>query len=143
MRHSVRFDQRGQALVEFALVIPLLVLIVFGTFDLGYAVFTNNMLNNAAREGARAGTIIGNDNAKICDRVKTTAPSLNFVCPGDLGTRITIDPPGSRVYEEPITVTVRYNYQPLTPVVGSLSPGGFPLSSTSVMIVEGVYEFTP
>ena len=48
---------RGQALVEFALVFPFVALLIFGIIDLGRFAFTANSLNNAAREGARAGSV--------------------------------------------------------------------------------------
>src|SRR4029077_3264030 len=44
---------RGQALVEFALVIPIFLLLLIAIFDMGRAVFAYNTLTNAAREGAR------------------------------------------------------------------------------------------
>jgi Flp pilus assembly protein TadG len=46
-------DNRGQALVEFALVIPIVMLIMAGLFDLGRVVFINNSLSDGARDGAR------------------------------------------------------------------------------------------
>jgi Flp pilus assembly protein TadG len=48
---------RGQALTEFALVIPLLAIILFGIIDLGRYVYAANALGNGAREGARAGSV--------------------------------------------------------------------------------------
>jgi Flp pilus assembly protein TadG len=45
---------RGQAVVEFALVVPVFFLAVFGLFDVGRLVYTNSALSQAAREGARA-----------------------------------------------------------------------------------------
>ena len=45
--------RRGQALVEFALVIPVFLVLMVALFDLGRAVFAYNTLTNAAREGAR------------------------------------------------------------------------------------------
>ena len=47
----------GQALVEFALVIPLFLLILFGIVDMSRFVFDSNSLNEAAREAARQGTV--------------------------------------------------------------------------------------
>src|SRR6188472_2359657 len=44
---------RGQSLVEFAMVLPILLLVVFGVFDVGRLVYTNSVLSQAAREGAR------------------------------------------------------------------------------------------
>ncbi|MGH7764769.1 MAG: TadE/TadG family type IV pilus assembly protein [Candidatus Dormibacteraceae bacterium] len=49
-----RGRQRSQALIEFALVSPVLLLLLFGIIDIGRAVFYYDTLNHAAREGARA-----------------------------------------------------------------------------------------
>jgi Flp pilus assembly protein TadG len=51
-RDRTRRDERGVALVEFALALPLLVLICLGTIDFGRAYATWNSVKNAAREGA-------------------------------------------------------------------------------------------
>ena len=46
-------SQRSQALIEFALVSPVLLLLLFGIVDIGRAVFYYDTVNHAAREGAR------------------------------------------------------------------------------------------
>jgi hypothetical protein len=46
---------RGQALAEFAIVIPVFMLALVAVFDAGRAVYTNSVLSQAAREGARLG----------------------------------------------------------------------------------------
>jgi len=51
-RHS-----RGQGLVEFALVLPVFLLILFGVMDMGRYVFLNSVLSQAAREAARVGAV--------------------------------------------------------------------------------------
>lgn len=53
---SQNFAVKGQALVEFALLAPLVVLIIVGVFDLGRAFLITLTLQNAAREGARYAT---------------------------------------------------------------------------------------
>ena len=52
-RHHRRDSERGQSLVEFALVIPIVLLIMLGLFDQGRIVFINNSLSDGARDGAR------------------------------------------------------------------------------------------
>ncbi len=50
-------DPRGQGLVEFALVIPIFLFMLFGTIDVGRFVYLNSTLSQAAREGARLGSV--------------------------------------------------------------------------------------
>ncbi len=132
MRHADDSSSSGQGLVEFALILPLLMLFVFGLFDLGYATFLQNSISNGAREGARAGIIKNNTDATIRARVLASTPGI--------GPQITIQP-STRTFTDPITVTVTYTYTPMTPLIGNFI-GHIHLSSTSVMIVEGV-EIVP
>jgi hypothetical protein len=46
-------DSRGQTLVEFAMVLPVFFVVLFGLFDGGRLVYANSVLSQAAREGAR------------------------------------------------------------------------------------------
>jgi hypothetical protein len=50
---SGRARPAGQTLPEFALALPIFLLVVFGVFDAGRLVYTNSVLSQAAREGAR------------------------------------------------------------------------------------------
>jgi Flp pilus assembly protein TadG len=52
-----RNHDRGQALVEFGLIIPIVLRIMVGLFDLGRVVFINNSLSDGARNGARHAAI--------------------------------------------------------------------------------------
>jgi Flp pilus assembly protein TadG len=52
-----RHRRRGQGLVEFALVLPIFVLILFGLIDMGRYVYLNSTLSQAAREGARVAAV--------------------------------------------------------------------------------------
>jgi TadE-like protein len=54
---SARRRRRGQGLVEFALVIPIFLLVLFGLIDVGRYVYLNSTLSQAAREGARLGSV--------------------------------------------------------------------------------------
>lgn len=55
-RHRLQ-DRKGQSLVEFALVLPLLLLIVVGILEFGIAFRTFQVVTNAAREGARTAVL--------------------------------------------------------------------------------------
>lgn len=52
-----RDSARGQSLVEFALVLPIFLMLVFGLIDTGRFVFMHSALSQAAREGARLGAV--------------------------------------------------------------------------------------
>jgi hypothetical protein len=53
-----RDRSRGQALVEFALVLPIFLLLLFGLIDVGRYVYVTNSFNQAAREAARVGAVL-------------------------------------------------------------------------------------
>ena len=58
MRRLIRRPRtRGQSLVEFALIIPIFLLIVLGLFDMGRAVFYYSTISNASREAVRLGIV--------------------------------------------------------------------------------------
>ncbi len=69
---------RGSVAVEFALVLPVLLLILFGIIDFGRALNAQIELTGAAREGARLAAL-GYSNAAIEARVVAAAPSLSGV----------------------------------------------------------------
>src|SRR4030042_293998 len=59
--NTLHQHQRGQSMLEFALILPLMVLIIAGIFDLGRAFYGSITITNAAREGARYGSLHSND----------------------------------------------------------------------------------
>ena len=59
MRRLFRSDEGGQSLIEFALVLPLLLLIITGLFDVARATWQENTLAYAAREGTRYAIVHG------------------------------------------------------------------------------------
>jgi Flp pilus assembly protein TadG len=66
-------NRKGQSMVEFALILPLLVLIIAGIFDLGRAFFASITITNAAREGARYGTLNADYITGVCQATKDEA----------------------------------------------------------------------
>ena len=81
--------ERAQATVEFALVLPILLLILMGIFDFGRGLFAFTVVANSAREGARVGIIQG-DEAAIRIAVRQYAIGVN-----DSGCAIVITRAGS------------------------------------------------
>ena len=72
-----RDERRGQALVEFALIVPIFILLMVGVFDFGRAVYAYNTISNAARQGARL-AIVDQTIPHIQDRAASSAVSLGI-----------------------------------------------------------------
>jgi Flp pilus assembly protein TadG len=104
-----RRSDEGQAVVEFALVVPVLLLLVLGVFEFGRAWSAHQAVTDAAREGARLAVIadpaVTEDSVRKVVRNALSGASLN----GELA-QIELagvdDPTG-----EPARVAVRYPYQ--------------------------------
>lgn len=79
MRNSSQ--QRSQALIEFALVSPVLLLLIFGVIDIGRAIFYYDTINHAAREGVRTAI-------RASNQLPTNADVLNTVSGQMLGTPV-------------------------------------------------------
>ena len=71
-RHRFR-NQRGAAVVEFALVVPLLLLVLFGIIEFSVLLYDKAMLTNASREGARAGIVFVPGRAATATTAEATA----------------------------------------------------------------------
>lgn len=123
----------GVALVEFAMVLPLLLVLVFGIIDFGRAFQTWITLTNAAREGARLGTV-SQDAQAVRQRCESTAGVSGVSCsvsglPGITG--------------QDVTVTARFTLRFITPVGSLISLMGgqgmrttYAMSSTATMRIE-------
>lgn len=146
-----RASAGGQSLVEFSLVLPLLLLLIFGVIDGGRLIYTFNTVSNAARDGARVAIVNqSTSGTDTCDTTSATAwPNgcaiqaglvLNL-SPGDV-TVVYRDPTDTGACTTPsigclAVVTVTGTYTPLTPVLGQLI-GTVSVSSTSKMPIERV-----
>jgi Flp pilus assembly protein TadG len=76
-----RDGDRGQSLVEFALLLPLMLLIITGLFDVARAVWQENTLAYAAREGTRYAIVHGSNGSPAAD---PTDPTNATCSPGDI-----------------------------------------------------------
>jgi len=79
-RPQRRRDQRGVVAVEFALVMPILLLLVFGIIEFGYMLNRDTIVNNTSRDGARVGSLAGKY-ADICIAVKDELKQMNIPVP--------------------------------------------------------------
>lgn len=125
-------NRRGQGLVEFALILPLFLLLLFGMVEFGRALMTKNILTGAAREAVRKAAVQP-DSATAISVAQTRAQEvLNSA--GIYGATVSVS--DNNVGTEP-TVEVSVSYQ--FPIIvggffGFTGPGNqIPLSSTTSM----------
>ena len=130
-------------MVEFALVLPLFLILIFGLVDLGRAVYANNTLSNAARTGARLG-IVNQDVASIQQAASHQAVALavaesdvtvDFRNPDDTGPCPASPPPIGCV----VVVAISYQFNAAVPVIGQIV-GSIHMSSSSSMRIEREYH---
>lgn len=124
-------DRRGQALVELALIVPVLLLLVLGVVVFGRLFNAYMTIQHAAREGARLG-ILGASDAEITNRVLDNVVSLN---PAQVSVGIS-PAPGSRTSGTILTVQVSYDFTVMMPLLSSLIGTSVPITATLSMRVE-------
>jgi Flp pilus assembly protein TadG len=118
MNKFINSRKRGQTMVEFALILPIFILIIVVIFDFGRAVYYYNAIHNAAREGTRYGVIHPKvaDYGAIVARVKEYAVGLGV---DNITVNVTQGPyENVGDFNNPtIKVTVTYCFEPVTPFV--------------------------
>jgi Flp pilus assembly protein TadG len=106
--------QRGDGLVEFALVLPVLLLLLFGILDGGRAVYAYHVVANSAREGARYASVTTRTASEVRTKVLAYAVALD---PAQVSVELRY-PTATTVQVE-----VRYNFSLFTPVVAQAMGG--------------------
>jgi Flp pilus assembly protein TadG len=147
--------QRGASAIEFAIVLPLLLLITFGIIEFSLILYDKAMITNACREGARQGIIYRTNAAgtytpltaaeveAVVNSYLNYGGSLRLISLGSSGVPVTTVTPGTASTGEPVLrVSVAYTYTFLVlPDLSTFFPGTalngtINLGSESVMRME-------
>ncbi|OGO50883.1 MAG: hypothetical protein A2148_08005 [Chloroflexi bacterium RBG_16_68_14] len=141
---------RGQSLVEFALVLPVLTLLIFGIIDFGMGLRSYISLTNATREGARFAAVgnmagayptdcNGSTNTTVVGRVCVAMEGLDL---DDVET-VAVSYPDGQAPGNQVVVTAQYTYNYITPlgdIANFFTGGTFPdmlsLSTSTDMRLE-------
>jgi Flp pilus assembly protein TadG len=138
-----RASQSGQAVIELALTLPLLLVIVMGIFDFGLMFQRYEVVTNAAREGARVGVL---PNYSTAD---AQARAQQYLTSGGLSSAsatinaavaaTTFGTPPKTVNQVTVTVAYPYTYPFIGPILNLVggSLGSVTLQGVSTMRVEG------
>ncbi len=159
LERSTARRQRSQAIVEFALVAPLLLLFVFGVVDFGRVIYVYVTLNQAVNEGARAAIVASAplpSNTSVETAVKHHAVAVSLANPCPNGPITSSVPPANTGYLYITEAGWPTAIEPLTPNLDN-APGGQtppvaatatcsatdPASGHVALQVTIVYNFVP
>jgi Flp pilus assembly protein TadG len=125
-----RRKRRATAAVEFAIVAPVFLLLVFGMIEYGRMVMVQQIITNASREGARTAVLDGATSTSVQTAVN------NYLTAGSIsGATITVspNPPSTAQYGDPVTVTVSVPFSQVSWLPSPMYLGGTTLTSSTVM----------
>ncbi len=124
-------EEKGQSLVEMALLLPILLLVLVGIFDLGRVMYTQMHLHLATQETVRLGGLGASDEEMI-------QFAKDFVNVGDVTLlEVTINPTeNNRVSGDYVTVSLQYPIQFFTPFVSRVIPSTFKMTANSTIRIE-------
>lgn len=135
----VRARERGASAVEFALVMPVLLIMLMGMIDFGLAINAQAVLSNAAREAARAGSFNATDSAATTTVALNSSstllgddPTVDVTCTTMSGSAINCS---SAVAGDVVKVNMKYRYYWISPGILGL-PAYTDLQSGSQMRIE-------
>ena len=134
-------DQRGGSAIEFAIVMSILFMLLFGILEVSLLLYDKAVITNASREGARAGIVYSWPNpvpdADIVDVVENYCSDFLVTFGGSAVPSTTISRGGTEA-GDPLTVNVsyRYNFLVLPNIVSAITGGGIDLSAETVMRME-------
>ena len=122
-----RHGERGNALIETAITMPILLLLMVGIFEVGRAYETWQVLTNAAREGARMSITPDNDEATTKAMVKKYMDDGQLTKAGSaviaINKTATIVVNGNNVGASQVTVDYPFEFIMLQPVARLVVPG--------------------
>ena len=123
--HTRRRGERGAALLEAAITIPIILLVSVGIFEFGRAYQTQQVLTNAAREGARLAVLEGPTDADIRTRVNGYLSSGGLTTLSDSNIQVNRAVPfngSATITASQITITYPFQFMVLNPVVRLVTP---------------------
>ena len=139
--NPIRFirDTRGQSLVEFALILPMMLVVMFMITEFGRALYTYNVLATAARAGARAAVVSGSGSAVA--NATFAANDLLTKARLDTGATVSvaIDPNynSSGVKVVTVTVTRPFNWAINGPISVNPAAGSDKVSKNAGLVLKG------
>ena len=131
----LKLNERGAAATEFALLLPVFLMILFGVIEFGMIMYGREVVTNAAREGARAGIVQGPPK-RTAGQITTIANSY-LTGTGVNQSDVTFTPVGVGLASpNTLTVTAVYNYRFLIPYIPNVLGIANPLVITTQAVMR-------
>lgn len=139
--------ERGQSMVEFAMVSTVFLMMLFGIIEMGRALYDFHLVSNAARLGSRYAMVRGSDcvktlagcSAATAAQIQTYVRSVSPGIPAGSLSVATSWATGTECLGSPfqgagctVTVTATYSFATVAPILGI---GTIPMSSSSTMVI--------
>jgi Flp pilus assembly protein TadG len=124
-------NNKGQSLVELAILLPVLLLILMGIFEFGRVMNNYLIITQLAREGARAASV-GKEDTEIIQVINSFSNTLDTS-----KLTVNISPEiSSRKRGTDVTVTVGYDVDIIVPIIETLVPDPLHIEAQTIMRVE-------
>lgn len=139
MRTRLIKNQRGAALLEAAVTIPIILLISVGIFEFGRAYQTWQVLTNAAREGARIAIIGGTSDDQVITATRDYMRMGRLPQAADAPVAVVRNVPIGAGTASRVTISYPFTFIVLNPVVRLVTPGsttGAPLTMTAIALMR-------
>ena len=115
-------NQRGQALLETAITLPIILLVAVGIFEFGRAYQVQQVLTNAAREGARVAVLPGVTDAVVTTTVRSYLTNGGLTPTDPVIVRTVPFNGSASILASRVTINYPFNFMVLNPVVRLITP---------------------
>lgn len=133
--HRFRKTERGQAMVEMALVLPILLIFIFGIIEFGRIINTYMIVTTISREGARTGAVGGTD-SDIVSTVQSRATDFGLQTTNLESPVITPTSISKRARGTSVEVQVSYKVDIIDPFLSPIIGNPFIVTAQTTMRVE-------
>jgi Flp pilus assembly protein TadG len=136
-------NQEGASAIEFAIILPLLMMVLFGIVEFSIAFYDKAMITNASREGARSGIVLQAAPRDAAAEDTEIEAAINYYLTGKLITLGAANVPAIAITREgfgtgdslTVNVTYVYDYYVLPGFVTGIT-GPVTLNATTIMKME-------
>jgi hypothetical protein len=149
LRHRVAEDSRGTTVIEFALILPIFILLVFGIFEFGFRANQLNSIRTGSAEGARAAAVgaYGGDTSCTSPGLPGNSPAAQIVCLtkdrvalDEDKVRVAVALPSGYAVGEEVVVCVQYRVESVTGVANFIPGSDISFAKASIRVDRIVEE---